>query len=60
MRKQEVYLRLTEKEHATVAAAFVAQLIREGVVFDAREDIITSPSGITGEPGLIVTFSGGY
>jgi hypothetical protein len=56
----ELQLRAESEEDIRRAVQFVAELVRQGVVFRAVEDVITHPSGLRGEPGVVVTFTGGF
>jgi predicted RNase H-related nuclease YkuK (DUF458 family) len=57
---QRITLRLDEPEQAAAAAQFVAELVRQGVTFEAHEDIGRHPSGLSSAPVLEVNFTGGF
>lgn len=58
--RQLVYLRGENDSDVRRAAQFVAQLVREGVTFEVKDEIVAHPSGLRGEPGYVVTLTGGY
>jgi hypothetical protein len=55
-----VTLRLVEEDNARIAAAFIAELVRQGVTFSAEETVGTNLSALGSEMKLVVTFNGGY
>ena len=60
MSKQEVSLPIRDADHMRDAAAFTAELVRQGVQFKARRDFAPHPSALSSEPVLVVEFTGGY
>ena len=60
MAESKITLRAEDEEERRAAAQFVAELVRQGVVFHAEEDIVSHPSGLRGQPGLVVTLTEGY
>ena len=60
MSESTVTLRYRDQDFAKQAAAFVAELVRQGVLFDASEDYASSPARLSSEPVLVVKFTGGF
>lgn len=42
------------------AAQFIAELVRQGLTFSARTDIVQSVGGTTSVHGIVITLTGGY
>lgn len=60
MAENKVFLRGENEDDIRRAATFVAQLVREGVTFEVKDDITSHPSGLRSEPGYIVRLTGGF
>jgi hypothetical protein len=58
--KQQVELPMREPADARDAAAFVAELVRQGVTFKSRRDYAPHPSDLASMPVMVIEFTGGY
>jgi hypothetical protein len=56
----QIALRFDTPETVASAAQFCAELVRQGVVTSATEDIGRHVSGLSGAPVLLVTLTGGF
>jgi hypothetical protein len=57
---QEISLHAEDDDEVQRAARFVAELVRQGITFQARTDVTRGVGGISSVRAVVIEFTGGY
>jgi non-canonical (house-cleaning) NTP pyrophosphatase len=57
---QTLYLHAEDPDEVRRATQVIAELVRQGLTFEARTDVVTGVSGLNAVHGIVVTLTGGY